>query len=160
MSNETDPLPQRPTQHDQPLPLDYSNLHPPSRTPKFAFLAGRISLYAIIVQIVWTLAIPTILFLAWCTPPSEQSRWVFVVLWPSFVALVFGGYSMVMAGFNRRNIPGMIDLFLAIVIIIVVASIASNMRKAVTGVGIRGHSKFRTLGLNRECPRIHARHKS
>ncbi|MGD0540804.1 MAG: hypothetical protein ABSB33_04720, partial [Tepidisphaeraceae bacterium] len=120
MINEKDTSPQQPKKDDQPVALDYSNLRLPPGPGKFAYVAGRISVYIVIVQVLWALAIiPFLMLFGWkIIPTSEQWLCLFLLAWPALVGLAFGAYSVRTAGFNRRNIPGIVGFTFGLVVLL------------------------------------------
>lgn len=102
--------------------LDYSNSRIPNKLGKHAFLAGRISLYAIVVQILWGSIVVPWYFVAVMeligTPLSKRWCWAFFLSWPTFVGLAFAIYSVKSTGFIRRNAAGIVGLLFSFVVAI------------------------------------------
>jgi hypothetical protein len=109
-------------QGDPPPTFDYSDLPQPKRARHFATLAGRISLYAIVLQILWaSILIP------WYavgvmeiigSPPWKQRYLVLLLLWPAFIGITFGILSVKTAGISRRNTAGAIGLSFWIIFVV------------------------------------------
>jgi hypothetical protein len=121
---------QRDQNQDRSSVLDYSGLRPrqqpsyPQLPPsKLQRCAGKLSLYAAIIQIFWAVASVPFLLFAWKMPPSELWLWLCFIAWPSVVALVFGVYSLRVSGFNRTNVPGVIGLIFSGIVVLVMVTL-------------------------------------
>ena len=115
---------QRDQNQDRSLILDYSGLRRPLTLRRFA---GKLSLYAAVVQVIWVvLLLPIGVFISvfiWKTPPPAQWLWLCFIAWPSVVALVFGVYSLRVSGFNRTNVPGVIGLIFSGIVVSVMVTL-------------------------------------
>jgi hypothetical protein len=120
------PIPIPPEKPDQSVTLNYGRLRPPKPIKETALFVGRLSVYLIIIQIIFVvfliLAPFFFVMFAWGSPPGTQWLWLLLLLCPTILALGCGSYSVAKAGFNPRNLPGIIGVSLATGIILFAAA--------------------------------------